>query len=392
MFRALKICSLQAVVSMGIVTLSSVNCFAQSYSTPCNPLLILIEGANQYIGSAETDGSSMVDLAGDIFDEFNKKNISVIVMDNDPYWSDLELTIFEVLLRMPYPLTILQRILGSNTILWEKMEETSRAIYNSGFNPVVIVGHSFGGATGYYLADNFPVKLLVTLDAISRPYEHHKRKPYLAQEWWNIWVDDNFGKVGEVAFFPKSWRKHLPADVNYHIRGDVSHSDVMTMWLSRHKKYGSAKNAVLRALSDISLDCFKEFNPSELCNIDSVGCSYSVEFKSECKGPDLEIELLEIDITSLVLSISNVTVPKDGRKVTASLMCDNPANRVCFNHDQQAVFPKDSDKWCGHNCCTLCSVGQKVDDRVEKVEFVCPGNTPTLGPIIDRACPTCPIF
>lgn len=366
-------------IALTLAISSNSHCFAQTIT--CNPLLLLIEGANtSMVRSKTTDGTSMENLASDIVEEFNEANISVVVMDNDLYWS------------------------GGNFFQRDELEKAVDKIKSSRFNPIVIVGHSLGGATAFSLADYIGVNLIVTLDPVSYdstvvnleiseifeitlgpvylwvprlirstldgPPPQHERKPYGARAWINVWgTNDNWtmknlGKQVIEIEFPK-WEHQYHADFNLNLNNEVDHSDVKAMWKRKTGSFGSVRDAVLNALSCDEYNYADNiiFYPNELCGLDSIGCKYKFKYEDEYGIGPIEIKLSEIGITGKVLKTGEEMIYPDTqfKKNTYIWQCDNPANRVCHNLDQDNCLPDSN------NCCTLCSLGQEIDNEINKV-------------------------
>ncbi len=338
MHKLLKRLSIESFIVLAILMLSNAHCFAQSFR--CNPLLILIEGANQSVvsGIDGTDGESMTTHARQIVNEFNKMDIPIVLMDNEPFWSNL------------------------NVVQWEKIIEAAEKIGESGFNRIVIVGHSLGGPTAYDIADFLSVKMIVTLDAISYPFgsPHIKRKPFGAKEWWNIWVGDIFPPV---TIFPKSWRQTLPADVNFRVPGNVGHSDIDRMWHYNHPIHGSVRDAVLDALSCDYPYVSGETNPSVLCHLDSIGCMYFYHFTTTCTELP-KIKIFEQDIAGQNIDNIEVNLGLDKSVPYYAWKCRSPANRVCWggsNSFGESWGVGLNGKLSCENCCAPCFINQDVD-------------------------------
>ena len=347
----LKRFTIQNFIALLFVMLGNVHCFAQS--TPCNPLLILIEGSYQPIQFIDLDGKSMVAHAHHIYGQFNERFIPVVVMDNDPF---VDLINFN-----------------------KKAKEAATKILNSGFHPVVIVGHSLGGQTAWNIANLIPVKLVVTLDSVSHPAP--ERKPNKAQNWWNISVADRSGVV--YSFPTKGWRENESADVRFFIPGDIDHSDISAMWSYVHKDHGSVEDAVLHALSECNYPfVFNEIGPDnsygfdeikvhELCSLDSIGCQFKGIFQNICEhDSSINIEFFEKNMYGQIINRKNIKLASIQLEAygvrTKEIIdwdCESPANRVCYNgqNDQGRVW---SD-------CILCSTTQPVD-RMLLYELKCP--------------------
>ena len=194
------------VRSMRVVTL--VACVlvlvmpAQS-ATTCHPLLILIEG-----GFGSSDGDSMEGLYKILSDDLD--TISIVLLDNEYFANGL---------------TVDGRDFDFKNIpKWLK---------EAGFWPVVVVGHSLGGASAYFLAKSTPTKLLVTLDAVSSPDE--KPHPGAGVRWVNVYAKNAHPLVQIITFFylgdslGVDWEHEGNADLNVPVRW-TSHSDVSKMF------------------------------------------------------------------------------------------------------------------------------------------------------------------
>ncbi len=224
--------ALVLLVAIVVLTISTPLAFANSH---CHPLLVMIEGG----GRSTSSGKSIRALTNDIEDEYRSRGITIAVVDNGIYWSR-----FWKIMR------------------WEPVKETAQGIKSSNYWPVVIVGHSLGAAIAWELARLIPISLLVTLDGVSFKDD----VPLEDKNWRNVWVDKN-------AWGP-DWGPE-PADIDYSI-GDFTHYDVKRMWTHRHPKFGSAGEAVLRALTKCpNVTHVSSPKPEELCKLNSVGCRQS---------------------------------------------------------------------------------------------------------------------
>lgn len=92
------------------------------------------------------------------------------------------------------------------------------ALYQAAGQPVVLVGHSWGGASAYKAAlrSAAPVALLVTLDPVSVFPLGERRKPASVARWINVWLDfglcDRKDPSNRTARLGRPWGGRVPAD------------------------------------------------------------------------------------------------------------------------------------------------------------------------------------
>ena len=157
----------------------------------CKPLLLLMEG-----GSGNNAGAAMQDLANELRPIYHQRGIFVDTPDNDEFW------------RWKW-------------IQDHAVEKKVRSIRGGGYDRIVIVGHSMGGALGFRLANDLPTTLLVTLDPVS--YSRPASKPRSVQRWVHVYLKGNF--LGPI--YP-DWGYQRYADRNIH--RDLGHNDVRGMY------------------------------------------------------------------------------------------------------------------------------------------------------------------
>ena len=191
--------------------------------TQCSPLLLLVEGGGWSSGSP---GTSVRALHDELQDRSAYRSIQVFRVEHDSYMEAFGF--FDVSKRGP-------------------MAQTLR---ESGFSPIVVVGHSLGADTARGLARRYPVDMLITLDGVS----FDRNDPYTtrAGQWINVYVSED-------ATGP-DW-KHMSAvksaaDRNICLKGE--HSDVMQM-------YNKVEKDVLAVLKNCPLGQNTTGNFRNLC-------------------------------------------------------------------------------------------------------------------------------
>ena len=157
----------------------------------CKPLFLLMEG-----GSGNNAGAAMQDLANELRSISHQRGIFVDTPDNDEFWR-------------------------GKGIQDPAVDKKVSSIKGGGYDPLVIVGHSRGGALGFRLANDLPTTLLVTLDPIS--YARPDARPRSVQRWVHVYVKGNL--LGPI--YPE-WGYQLYADRNIHL--DLGHNDVRGMY------------------------------------------------------------------------------------------------------------------------------------------------------------------
>ena len=296
----------------------------------CHPLLLMIEG-----GGPSSDGSSMEGLANRVSKSLGKKGVTVVNVDNGPFW----------------------------TAVWhnfrpKEVRDAVRQIEAARFWPVVIVGHSLGAATAWHLAHAIPTSLLVTLDGVS--FRDNRSMPANARHWRNVWVNRN-------AFGP-DWGTEPNADIDYSV-GDYDHSNVQAMWSKSVGAYGSAESAVSRALACQVTGRLVEPMPKELCSLDAVGCEARWELSDGCRdGHGIDVRFFEYDVGwNRVASWRRMTIPS-GESSSFRLACEGPANWICYGGKRPAGntwgVGLDGKESC-ERCCLSCRYGQPI----ESVDF-----------------------
>ena len=179
----------------------------------CDPLLLLIEG-----GSASSGGQSMEELMETLSVRYKGRTM-VAVVDNGPFVS----TRFWI----PY----------HTDDDAEDLRRLALAVGNTGFWPVVVVGHSLGGAIAYKFTHLTQVSLLVTLDAVGSPDDVRRSG---AESWINVYAYNRFFLFGPGNSIGEDWELERNADVNIKME-DTRHGWVHTM-------YNKVEDRVLRAL------------------------------------------------------------------------------------------------------------------------------------------------
>lgn len=113
-------------------------------------------------------------------------------------------------------------------------------------SPLCIVGHSFGGDTGYKVCQLLAKKdrcvdVLVTLDPVS-PAGHfiNFKKPKSVDNWINIWSSEKEGWNNNVAIVGGRWGQQLLADVDVCTAYD--HVDATSMFYQCHAVQTHIKN------------------------------------------------------------------------------------------------------------------------------------------------------
>ena len=106
-------------------------------------------------------------------------------------------------------------------------------IRKGGHSPIVIIGHSLGGAVAAYFAEEIHTDLLVTLDPVSTGQPDGK--PRYAKYWIHVYLKgDNWLML--------DWQHIRGADQNLHL--GMNHNDVMAMY--NHPGVAGTVDAYLR--------------------------------------------------------------------------------------------------------------------------------------------------
>ena len=214
-------------------------------ATICNPLLVLIEG-----GFSSSDGRSMEDLYSTLSRDWT--SVSIVLIDNEYFAEGLVVDASE----------------------WD-FYNIPRWFKKSGFWPVVVVGHSLGGASAYFLAQSTPTTLLVTLDAVSTPDE----KDHPRVRWVNVYAKNAPALLQLVIPFylgdslGEDWEHEDEADVNIPVRW-TSHSNVNRLfWRAKRELYDALESCPTR-----SKEIESRTNAMEilgLCEHDGINCHFS---------------------------------------------------------------------------------------------------------------------
>lgn len=322
LFREICPCRLSTVAIFRIVLLALTLVAPKSFAeSQCNPLLMLIEGG---FDSSSGQAVSIPRLADAIRRDYSDKGITVTVVDNGPYWEQIFLGLVP-------------------KFLPNRVRKTASTLKRAGYWPLVIVGHSLGGATAYHLSRRYPTSLLVTLDPVSMSGNRaHLERPQGSARWINV-------ISSEDAVGP-DWGYQKNAE---NIWVDAGHSDTEIM-------FDRVKDKILEILSRCSKS-IKEPKSKELCAIDGVDCTVKWTLTDGCsddRGVDVKFFEYDVDWNRIAywdgLKISN------SDKRTFSLSCDSPGNFVCFgaSRDSETYWGRglDGDEWCDR-CCGSCQAG-----------------------------------
>ncbi len=93
--------------------------------------------------------------------------------------------------------------------------------YHLAGRSIALVGHSWGGASAYKLAQKsgLPVKLLATLDPVSIFPLGLRGKPRNVRHWVNVYLDYNLADLRDssnlTALIGRPWGKSVRADASY---------------------------------------------------------------------------------------------------------------------------------------------------------------------------------
>lgn len=288
----------------------------QATSAECNPLLLMIEG-----GDWSSNGDSIEDLANEIDEDYKEMGIDVFPVDGSKFWSSWR---------------------------YFKNRSASQLAHDlrlSGYYPLVIVGHSLGGATAHALAERVETSLLVTLDAVS--FNDNQARPRGAAKWVNAYVGKNAWLVWNGNAVGPDWDDEPHADVDFHA-GYYSHSNVRAMYKKKNPKDGmSAEDWVLEALKYCpSGQNYREFNPGSLCRTGSIACRVEWEVTNSCshkQGIGVKFFELDSDMENALFSWGQRTIPpKENYRFSGE--CESPTNFICLGAQK---LNSDSGSWWG---------------------------------------------
>lgn len=124
--------------------------------------------------------------------------------------------------------------------------EISSDCIKKSLTPLCIVGHSFGGDTGYKVCQllarkDMCVDLLITLDAVS-PVGHfvNFKKPKNVCHWINVWSSGTAGWNNNIALFGGRWGRQLSANAD--VCTTYDHVDATSMFYQCHKVTSKVKS------------------------------------------------------------------------------------------------------------------------------------------------------
>ena len=300
------------VVAMALPTPRA---FADSH---CEPLLLLIGG-----GTGSRGGTTMEDVQREIEVSYAHKGIRVVLVHNSPFWKAYD---------------------------WvsKAADSAARKIKSSGQWPVVIVGHSMGGATARNLANRFRTRLVVTLDATS--FGRPRTFPRLAVEWVNVYNNDND--------WGPDWGSNPNATDDIHTH--AKHYDGLGL-------FRAVENRILGALQECPSARLRKTDPKSLCAADGVGCDISWTIRDRCDdGRGIDVRFHEYGLGfSYVTSWTKTYTIGSGTSREFPLSCDAPGNWVCYAAKRPAggrwgvpwSSPTDNANCVkDHKCCLPCQV------------------------------------
>ena len=213
--------------------------FAQTGSRAhCTPLVVTIEG-----GSTVSGGKSMERLAKQLAGEVD---VHIVNVDNKYFYG----------IKGFFDILVMDQ---------DNADGLANYLADLGLWPIVILGHSLGGATAHYVASKIPVSLLVTLDAVSRPDD--VRHPGYGAKWINVYAHNHWWGLGDSI--GEDWEHEPNADINLKLTS-TRHKAVVPM-------FNAAAKDVYRALRSCTRSPYPNsgFNREvfrQLCAIDDVDC------------------------------------------------------------------------------------------------------------------------
>ena len=204
---------LLALIVVGLLQLAPDS--AEAATPSCEPWVVTIEG-----GWSSSSGDSMKELSQKLMGKV-RSNVNVINFDNGYFFR-------RSFLGIP--------VLDSHPITRANLTTLVDAM--SGFGPIVIIGHSLGGATAHAVSRIIPVSLLVTLDAVSYPDD--RPHPGNGTKWINVYAYNHWYGLGNSIGV--DWEHESDADENLKLY-KTSHSDVIKM-------FNQASQDIYDALND----------------------------------------------------------------------------------------------------------------------------------------------
>lgn len=199
--------------------------------TSCTPVVVAIEGG------ADIGGRSIEQLAKKLVPNVHGYVISVdnhylfdktifnwwlngdksIKIERDNILSDLAVGLIDLKLFIAKKVPVFDS---------EDADRLAKILADLGLWPIVLIGHSLGGASAHYIASRINVSLLLTLDAVSSPDD--QPHPGGGAKWINVYAKNYLG-MGDG--WGEDWEYEPNADVNRHLKSTSFHDHYKVIWM-----------------------------------------------------------------------------------------------------------------------------------------------------------------